>query len=84
MNDNDLQVSSVWTDPDYRGQGIATQVLRAICRDSGTTHDLWYTSRSENEASLRVAEKAGFSRAHTARRRKRLGSRVLGSLELVD
>lgn len=84
MQDGDLQVSSVWTSPEYRGRRLATEMLLTICGDLGRTHDLWYTSRAENVASLRVAENAGFRFVHTARRRRRLHSRVLGSLELVD
>lgn len=84
MQAGDLQISSVWTDPSHRGKRLATGVLTAVCDDLGSTRDLWYTSRAENVASLKVAENAGFHLAHTAKRRRRLNSRVFGSLEVQN
>lgn len=85
MNKKDLQVSSTWTDPAYRGKNIATVALQKIVtdmRDDGRR--FWYVSREENPASISVAKKAGFLFSGYASRTKKLGMYLLGQLVLVD
>lgn len=53
-----------WSTPAHRGQGIVTEALDAVCRWGfsvcGLTRIEWYAEVG-NEASRRVAEKAGFT-----------------------
>ena len=56
---------------DERGQGYATEALAALARwvlTEGGIQRAWLTANTDNPASLRVAEKAGFHREGTLRR----------------
>jgi RimJ/RimL family protein N-acetyltransferase len=56
---------------DERGQGYATEALAAVARwvlaEAGIQR-AWLTANTDNLASIRVAEKAGFHREGTLRR----------------
>lgn len=56
---------------DERGKGYATEALAAVARwlltDAGIQR-AWLTANTDNVASIRVAEKAGFHREGTLRR----------------
>jgi RimJ/RimL family protein N-acetyltransferase len=80
MGDDDLQVGDTWTDDAHRGKGLATFALGQILR-SETRKDrvYWYVVESGNLPSIRVVERAGFSRVATGIRTVRLGVRLLGS-----
>jgi hypothetical protein len=85
MGVHDLQVSSTWTDPVFRGRGLATKALAKLLvlfRQPGRW--FWYVVRVNNAPSVAVCSKAGFSHIGTARRRCWLGSRLLGSFEMED
>jgi RimJ/RimL family protein N-acetyltransferase len=54
-----------------RGQGYATEALDAVARwalADGGIQRAWLTANTDNLASVRVAEKAGFRREGTLRR----------------
>ncbi len=54
-----------------RGQGYATEALTAVARwvlTAGGVQRAWLTANTDNVASVRVAEKAGFRREGTLRR----------------
>jgi RimJ/RimL family protein N-acetyltransferase len=56
---------------DARGQGYATEALAAVARwalAEGGLRRAWLTASTDNLASVRVAEKAGFRREGTLRR----------------
>ena len=79
MSGNDMQISSTWTDPDYRGAGIATATLEQIVHDLRRDgRRFWYVSRPENPASIAVCVKAGFTLRGTGQRRPRFGTQILG------
>lgn len=83
MNDLDLHVSDTWTEPGFRGQGLATTALRrllALFRRPGRR--FWYVTRIGNPSSVVVCQNVGFSFVGMANRRYRWGSRLLGTLEL--
>jgi predicted GNAT family acetyltransferase len=83
MGPDDLQISSVWTEPGYRNRGLATRVARlAVGMNLKPGRRFWYIARIDNPASVAVSLKAGFSLAGTAHRGRRLGVRLLGSFEL--
>jgi RimJ/RimL family protein N-acetyltransferase len=61
-----------WMDPAARGRGVATRALRALCRWGFAEYRLGVIEwRAEvgNQASRRVAEKAGFTVEAVLRRR---------------
>jgi RimJ/RimL family protein N-acetyltransferase len=83
MPPGDIQVSSTWTAPEFRGGGLATLALReltVLLRRPG--RQFWYVTRVNNAASVAVCCKAGFQYVGTARRTARLGMRILGSFEM--
>lgn len=51
---------SWWTDPKFRGQGLATAAVAAFLADSGRVEE-WALIRPWNPASIAVAEKCGFT-----------------------
>jgi RimJ/RimL family protein N-acetyltransferase len=56
---------------DERGKGYATEALAAVGRwalSAGGIQRAWLTANTDNVASVRVAEKAGFTREGTLRR----------------
>src|SRR5690348_15274318 len=56
---------------DERGKGYATEALAAVARwalTAGGIQRAWLTANTDNVASCRVAEKAGFHREGTLRR----------------
>jgi RimJ/RimL family protein N-acetyltransferase len=56
---------------DARGKGYATEALLAVARwalTEGGIQRAWLTANTDNVASVRVAEKAGFRREGTLRR----------------
>ena len=83
MGREDLQVSSTWTAPAYRGQSLATLALQKIVTDLRKPgRRFWYVSREENPASIAVAKKAGFTLHSHARRTMRFGTRLFGQFLL--
>lgn len=77
---DDLQIGDTWTDPDYRGRGIASEAIRKVAALERTTCGrLWYLTEEANLASIRAAEKAGLSRYRIGHRTRRLGLRLLGA-----
>lgn len=62
IGDRDAVLGPVWTDPDQRGQGLATQLLSesgkvARARDC---REVWIDTSEANGAMRRSIEKAGF------------------------
>src|ERR1700742_1536056 len=56
---------------DERGKGYASEALAAVARwalTEGGIQRVWLTANTDNAASVRVAEKAGFRREGTLRR----------------
>lgn len=81
MEANDCMISSTWTHPDYRGQGLATAALMQAMRTYAKPgRRFYYCSRPANSASIAVCRKAGFFLVGSARRTRRMGIRMLGQL----
>lgn len=63
MGKNDLQFTYVMTHKNYRGKGLAaTALMYAMKKFYHSGRSFWYVTDTENEASMRVAEKLGFER----------------------
>lgn len=83
MAPDDLQIGNTWTSPHERGRGLASaaiaEIIRLLARPG---RNFWYLVESENVASIRVVERAGFRLAGVGERRPRLGLRFLGAFYL--
>lgn len=80
MDADDLQIGATWTDPEYRGRGLAALAISHIVHGAkDSCARFWYLTEETNRASIRAVEKAGFTRYLEGRRTKRLGFRLLGA-----
>ncbi|MGH9794583.1 MAG: GNAT family N-acetyltransferase [Candidatus Acidiferrales bacterium] len=85
MGPEDLQVAMTWTDPRFRGRGLALAAARiAIATAGPSARKLWYLTSASNQPSIRVAEKAGFRLYGTGSRRTRFGFNFLGTYSLDE
>lgn len=61
MAKNDLQIGYVWTDPNCRGEGLATCGVSLLASAvASTQRSIWYIVSQENSPSICIAEKLGF------------------------
>jgi RimJ/RimL family protein N-acetyltransferase len=61
LANGDFQIGDTWTDPEYRGKGLALFAVREIVRMLAKPgRRIWYVVESRNYPSIRVVEKAGF------------------------
>lgn len=83
MGDRDLQIGDTWTDPEYRGRGLAQAAIVLIVRAVAEPHrTLWYLAEAGNEASVQVIERVGFTFVGSGERTRRFGIRALGDFRL--
>jgi len=62
LADDDLQIGDTWTDPAYRGRGLALFALQTLEASlERPNRHLWYVVGKLNQPSIRVAEKARFT-----------------------
>jgi len=81
----DIQVGDTWTDPEFRGKGLATLALEAIMRRlDNQDRTCWYVVEADNAPSIRVVEKAGFVLAGRGVRTRPFGLGLLGQFQLTD
>ena len=70
---HDLQVGDTWTEPSYRGKGLAKRALqRLVTRMRMPGRNFWYVVEDINRASVKVAEDCGFRLAGIGTRVERL------------
>lgn len=72
MEKNDLQITNVHVNPDYRGQGIAHKMINiafGIFSKHGRT--FWYITKDDNIASIKLCKKSGFKLAGKGFKRNR-------------
>jgi RimJ/RimL family protein N-acetyltransferase len=85
MNVGDLQVGDVWTAESERGRGLASFALLSILSaDRGRQRPYWYLVDEGNLASIRVAERANFSRTALGTRTSRCGVRFFGAYQIRE
>lgn len=78
MKKQDIQFTYVMTKPEYRGRRLAIILLQeAWARRSDRSGTAWYVTNSENTASIRVAEKTGFTLDGYGKREGGLLNRLL-------
>jgi RimJ/RimL family protein N-acetyltransferase len=69
----DVQVGDTWTEPLYRGRGLAKRSLRQLLiLLSEPGRSIWYVVEDANPASIKVVEDCGFHLAAVGTRVKRL------------
>jgi RimJ/RimL family protein N-acetyltransferase len=62
MGEDDLQISSTWTDPAHRGRGLATFALQHLVQSyANGSRQFWYLSREDNTVSNNVCLRCGFT-----------------------
>jgi RimJ/RimL family protein N-acetyltransferase len=84
MAADDLQIGDTWTDPAYRGRGLATRSAREIVeRATSEGRRVWYVVEKGNGPSIRVAEKAGMELRGEGARVSRAGVRALGAYRIL-
>lgn len=84
LADGDLQIGHTWTDPAYRGEGIALFALQTVVRlERKPGRRFWYVVEDVNLASIRVAEKAGFALAGEGTWIKPWGLQLPGSFVML-
>jgi RimJ/RimL family protein N-acetyltransferase len=85
MAAGDIQIGDTWTDPTERRKGFATISLESIIKThSSRRRTCWYVVESDNQASIRVVEKAGFTLAGRGIRTRCFGLGILGRYVLTD
>jgi RimJ/RimL family protein N-acetyltransferase len=85
MDNHELQIGSLWTEPNYRGMGLATCAIQEILRNAPHLGQVyWYIVAKDNHASIRVAEKNGFTLYGVGRRTERWNVSLLGTFELIQ
>jgi len=79
MSPHDLQIGLTFTEPAYRGQELALLAIREIVhRLAMPDRRFWYLVEEENQASIRVIEKAGFQCVGRGVKLPRFGLKFLG------
>jgi GNAT superfamily N-acetyltransferase len=59
MKKEDLQITSLFTNEEFRGLGIAKFIIQEILK-TFPTHSFWYLVRSHNTSSISVAKQNNF------------------------
>jgi GNAT superfamily N-acetyltransferase len=74
MDRDDLQIGAVFTDPAWRGRGLAKAGIAEIHkRWEGRFRRMWYIVEASNLASIKVIEACGYRLAGTGERKAPLG-----------
>ena len=61
MKGNDLQIKKVYTHPNFRGKGLALNLIDTVIKECYMKNRVfWYMTHDQNHASLRVIKKADF------------------------
>lgn len=83
MDYNDIQIGPCFTDKHYRGTGLAKATINKIMLEElGANNNLWYITRSNNKASVKLIEKVGFNKTGEGYRRNILGIKLLGKFKI--
>src|SRR6266545_7587596 len=79
MNAADLQIGSTWTEPGFRGQGLAAYAVQEILRAERRPEQVyWYVVAENNLSSIHVAQKSSLELYGAGQRLNRWGSSLLG------
>ena len=82
MRASDLQIGDVETGEAHRGRGLAAHAIeRIVAAHAHEGRTFWYIADEDNRASVRAAEKAGFTIRGKVTKRRRFGLSFLGSYD---
>jgi RimJ/RimL family protein N-acetyltransferase len=85
MAADDLQIGAVWTEPEYRGRGLAKIGVDALLAEIGRRErKVWYVVDEENAPSIRVAQNVGFSLVGAGVKQPRFRLSLLGAYVITD
>jgi GNAT superfamily N-acetyltransferase len=85
MGVDDVQIGGLWTEPRYRGLGLAGFAVQAVLRaEAGREAVCWYVVADDNLPSLRVARKNDFAVHGFIARRRRFGIDLLARFGEMD
>tara|TARA_B100001094_G_C18126595_1_gene769847 strand:+ start:796 stop:1335 length:540 start_codon:yes stop_codon:yes gene_type:complete len=77
MNKRDIQVGYIFSDINFRGQGLAKWTLKNIINDN-LSKKIWYVTEEENQASIKLAKSCGFNLYGYGERTVPLGISLFG------
>lgn len=83
MGKSELQVGDIWTQIEERGKGFAVFALKQVLGVYAKNTRVWYLTESDNEASIRVAQKCGFKLHAQGERCKKWGLYVFGQYRMA-
>jgi RimJ/RimL family protein N-acetyltransferase len=84
MQANDVEIGSVWTEPDQRGKGLAVCALQLLVQRFARIGSVWYFTRDANTSSIRVAKKSGLVLVGELKQRKLLGRSLFSKLDAAE
>ena len=85
MEHSDLQVGMLYTEPEFRGQGLAVAAVERVIFDPQFSKlTFWYVVGEDNAPSIQVAKRTGFHLFGKSKRKKRFGSNLLGAYVIED
>ncbi len=77
MDKKDIQVGYIFSDTNYRGQGLAKWTLKNIINDN-LSKKIWYVTEEKNKASIKLAQSCGLKFYAYGQRTKPLGISLFG------
>ena len=84
MGKDDLQITNVHVNQEYRGRGIAYNMMKiAFEKFSRKGRAFWYITNEDNNASIRLCEKAGFQFVGEGKKINRTGIKGFHEIELI-
>ena len=85
MNREDVQIGSIYTDPDYRGQGLAQLGVTHLLHNlSEVQRRIWYVVEATNKTSIRLAERVGFQLVGTGEKSRRTNYSLLSTYQITN
>jgi RimJ/RimL family protein N-acetyltransferase len=83
MDANDIRIGHVWSDPEYRGERMATFAIVKIAQTIGRPgRRFWYVVSEDNVAAIHAAEQAGMVRVAMGTWYRPFGIRLLSSYRI--
>lgn len=80
----DLQIGDTWTDPDFRGRGLAKAAIQLIHELwTGEFERMWYLVEEGNHASVNVIRTLGYELVGRGDRTAPYGIRLLGRFRIT-
>ncbi|MGH8013771.1 MAG: GNAT family N-acetyltransferase [Candidatus Binataceae bacterium] len=83
MGEDDIRIGHVWSDPEYRGERLASFAIVKIAATIGRPgRRFWYVVSEDNTAAIHAAEQAGMVSVARGMWHRPLGLRLLSSYQI--